>query len=305
MATKLQFSSTCHPQTDGQTEVVNRTLGNLLRCLASDSPRQWDLVIPHATLAYNISKNCSTYKTPFEIVYGRSPSHILDHVPIPNIAKSSMEAEELSSHIREIQEKVRMNLEGAYDNYKRNVDAHRRHVEFQEGDLVMAYLRKERFPTSTYHKLKKKKIGPCRVLKKLGPNAYKLELPASLNISPIFNISDLYPFHGEPDSVPTPPQDRDLSSTPKETTSLEVLDSRSISTRRGTYTQYLVHWKNLPKSEAIWITEKDLKELDEVTWERVVHSKLEDEFFSRKGKLMHQLRVQLNIINFHGKCKVI
>lgn len=147
MATKLQFSSTCHPQTDGQTEVVNRTLGNLLRCLASNSPRQWDLVIPHAEFAYNSSRNRSTQKAPFEIVYGRNPSHILDRVPIPNIGKSSMEAEEFNSHIRDIQEQVHANLERAYDSYKRGVDAHRRHVEFEEGDLVMAYLPKERFPT--------------------------------------------------------------------------------------------------------------------------------------------------------------
>jgi len=45
--TKLLFSTTCHPQTDGQTKVVNRTLGQMLRCLISGNPRVWENLLPH------------------------------------------------------------------------------------------------------------------------------------------------------------------------------------------------------------------------------------------------------------------
>ena len=58
----------------------------------------------------------------------------------------------------------------------------------------MAYIKKERFPKGTYNKLKLNKIGPCKILRKFSTNAYDIELPSDIQISPIFNVSDLYPF---------------------------------------------------------------------------------------------------------------
>ena len=61
---------TFHPQTDGQTEVVNRSLGNLLRCLVGENLRAWDFVLPNAEFAYNSSVNRTIGMSPFEIVHG-------------------------------------------------------------------------------------------------------------------------------------------------------------------------------------------------------------------------------------------
>ena len=68
----------------------------------------------------------------------------------------------------------------------------------------MVHLRKERFLVGTYNKLKMKKFGPCKIVKRHDSgNAYEVELPADLNISLVFNISDLTEFYegGDSDEV--------------------------------------------------------------------------------------------------------
>ena len=77
-------------------------------------------------------------------------------------------------------------------------------MNFQIGHLVMAYPKKERFPKGTYNNLKLKNIGPCKVSRKFSANVYEIELPSNLHISPIFNVSDWYPFRDvgiQPDGV--------------------------------------------------------------------------------------------------------
>jgi hypothetical protein len=71
--TKLLFSTTCHPQTDGQTEVVNRTLSTLLRTIIQKNLKNWEDCLPFIEFAYNQSVYSTIDFSPFEIVYGFNP----------------------------------------------------------------------------------------------------------------------------------------------------------------------------------------------------------------------------------------
>ena len=69
--TQLYMSSSYHPESNGQTEVVNRCLETYLRCFTTEQPRQWSLWIP-----------CQNFGiTPFEVVYGRKPPTMVQHIP--------------------------------------------------------------------------------------------------------------------------------------------------------------------------------------------------------------------------------
>ena len=85
MGAKLKFLTAFYPQTDGQTEVVNRTLGNLLKCLVRENLKTWDLILPMAEFAYNSSVNRTTYLSPFEIVTSFKPRQLIDLVFMAHI----------------------------------------------------------------------------------------------------------------------------------------------------------------------------------------------------------------------------
>ena len=156
--THLNYSSAYHPQTDGQIKVVNRTLGNMLRSIVGDKPKQWDLALAQAEFAFNHMINRSTRKAPFVVVYTKLPNHTSDLIHIPLVPNSA--ADNMVNRIMDTLQQVKTNLEAANAHYKTLADLKKRPKVFNEGDLVMVHLRKVRFPAGEYHKLQAKKFGP-------------------------------------------------------------------------------------------------------------------------------------------------
>jgi len=83
LGTKLLFSTVVHPQTDGQTEVVNKTLTTLLRAIIQKNLKSWEKCLPHVEFSYNRTFHSTTFYSPFEIVYGFNPLTPLDILPLP------------------------------------------------------------------------------------------------------------------------------------------------------------------------------------------------------------------------------
>jgi len=63
-----------HPQTDGQTEIVNKSIEAYLRCVFRDTPSKWNEYLPLAKLWYNTKFHSAIQLTPFEALYGYPPS---------------------------------------------------------------------------------------------------------------------------------------------------------------------------------------------------------------------------------------
>jgi hypothetical protein len=83
LGTKLLFYTTCHPQTDGQTEVINHTLSTMLRAILKTNLKLWEECLSHIEFTYNRSVHSTTKVSPFQVVYGFNPRAPIDLLPLP------------------------------------------------------------------------------------------------------------------------------------------------------------------------------------------------------------------------------
>jgi hypothetical protein len=276
LGTKLAMSTAFHPQTDGQTERLNRTMEEMLRIYATYRQDQWDEYLPAAEFAYNNSKNASTGFTPFELDCGQRPrtpltmtsEDVSDHMTsedvsdhVTNVAITNVAAaNDFIAHWDNMMTMAKDALTEAQDYQTKYANEHRRHQEFKVGDKVLLSSKHIQNPTDKRRpaqKLTPRFIGPYNVIGIVSPVAYRLELPNTLKIHPVFHVSLLKPYKETPDEFtrPTPPPPVIISDTEQEEFEVEsVLDKRTIRKK----TQYLVKWLGYPLHDATWESEKDL-----------------------------------------------
>jgi len=201
MGTQLKFSTTCHPQTDGQTEVTNRTLGTLLRVLVKKNIKSWDEMLAHAEFTFNRAPSKATHLSPFQVVYGQNPRSPIDLIPLPTPTKFSWEAEKRAKEIQDLYAQVRENIAKSNARSMQHANKHKKEVHFQPGDLVWIHLRNERFPPKRKSKLVPRSDGPFEIMEKVGPNCYKVDLPGDYRVSATVNVANLSPYFDQDEEL--------------------------------------------------------------------------------------------------------
>ena len=140
LGTKLLFSTTCHPQIDGQTEVVNRTLSTLLRAIIKKNIKTWEECLSHVEFAYNCTIYFATKFSPFEIVYGFNPLTPLDLRTLPLFERANLDGKKKTKFIMQIHEKVRLNIERRMEHYGKQAHKGREQLVFELGDWVWLHM---------------------------------------------------------------------------------------------------------------------------------------------------------------------
>ncbi|PWA91318.1 Ty3/gypsy retrotransposon protein [Artemisia annua] len=249
--TTLKRSTAYHPQTDGQTEVVNRSLETYLRCFSSENPKQWSRWLSWAEYWYNTSYHTSSKATPFKILYGRDPPKL---IPYETSSAPTFEVDKYLEERDRVLDELKRNLLKAQQIMKAQSDSHRRDVQFHVGDMVFLKLRPYRQRSVSKRlneKLAPRYFGPFEVLEKIGAVAYRLKLPETASIHPVFHVSQLKKVVGdqavETDFPKELSNDMEMMVQPQEVLGVREGKSNSKEDR-----EVLIRWKNLPGYESTW-----------------------------------------------------
>uniref|UniRef100_A0A6G5A9E3 Putative tick transposon n=1 Tax=Rhipicephalus microplus TaxID=6941 RepID=A0A6G5A9E3_RHIMP len=160
--------------------------------------KNWDVVLPFVTFAYNTAIQRTTGYSPFYLVYGRSPTTFLDVSFFTcQVNSSPSSSEEYVSRLAQCRQRARINTEARQEDRKLVYDESHRDVSFQPGDEVLL-LTPVRTP-GLCDKFQPRFIGPYTVLEETSPVNYRvtpLVAPADrrYRTTEVVHVSRMKPF---------------------------------------------------------------------------------------------------------------
>jgi len=185
---QTKLSMAYHPQMDGQMERINQELEQYLRVFINHRQEQWPDWLGMAEFAYNNKVHAATKTSPFKANYGQDPK-----IGFKGRRKGKYKvAEKFVERMRKIQEEVKAVLGKVQEEIKKFANRKRREEEeYRVGDLVLLSTKdlKWQMKGRRSEKLTEHFVGPYKVKEIVSSNAIELELPKSIKIHPVVNVS--------------------------------------------------------------------------------------------------------------------
>nr|GEX89971.1 putative reverse transcriptase domain-containing protein [Tanacetum cinerariifolium] len=176
LGTRLDLSTTYHPETDGQSERMIQTLKDMLRACAIDFGGNYDTHISLVGFSYNNSYHSSVKCTSFEALYGKRCQMPIDWA---QVGESKLIRPEIVKETTDKIVKIKERLKAARDHQKSYADNRRKPLEFSVGDKVLlkVSLRKGAVRFGKRSKHSSRYVGRFEIVERVGPLAYRLRLP--------------------------------------------------------------------------------------------------------------------------------
>ncbi|UYV64560.1 K02A2.6-like [Cordylochernes scorpioides] len=169
-----RFTKAYHPQTNGLTERLNKTLANMIAMYVSVEQKDWDVILPYVTFAYNTAKQDTTGFTPFELIHGRESETTVDTLfPNPHEDLQEDYSQRIASRVEETRQLARLETLKAQEKDKARYDSKHEAMDYNIGDLVWIFIPIRKVGLS--EKVMKRYFGPYRVTRKLSDVTFEVE----------------------------------------------------------------------------------------------------------------------------------